>query len=357
MKKDLKLSCLGIGSLPHTAPIEACELVKSCFKDAPFFPQLAHVSRNEDMIMQILEGFPGLVNSDDRLYVDNESEEFFEKLEEFFVDYEEIIADINSPLLDKYGISEKCSSTFPILLDMIKQNGYKYVKGQVVGAFTLSTSLNDKTGRSIYYDETLREIALKLLTLKILWQIKEFKKADEKIIPIIFMDEPSISQLGTSTFITISTADVINDFKQLTDVIREQGALSAIHCCGKCDWTLPIQGGVDILNLDAYTFAQSLSLYPQEVKSFLENGGMITWGVVPTLDKDALENSTVDSLEKVFEARVNYLVEKGVDKNLIIKNSLISSSCGAGGLSVELSEKAMNLVMEVSERLKEKYSA
>ena len=75
---------------------------------------------------------------------------------------------------------------------------------------------------------------------------------------------------------------------EVSDAIKSAGALSAIHCCGKCDWKVPIQSGVNMLNLDAYGYAQNLSVYSREVEKFLFSGGKIVCGVVPTLDKEAL---------------------------------------------------------------------
>lgn len=54
----------------------------------------------------------------------------------------------------------------------------------------------------------MKEIIIKTLTLKALWQIKQIKTASPDTIPIIFIDEPSISQLGTSAYITISADEV-----------------------------------------------------------------------------------------------------------------------------------------------------
>jgi hypothetical protein len=54
----------------------------------------------------------------------------------------------------------------------------------------------------------------------------------------------------------------------------------------------------------------------------------------------------------VFEQAVNYLTKKGIDEKIILENSLITPSCGAGALSEELAQKAMELTRELSERLK-----
>ena len=49
------------------------------------------------------------------------------------------------------------------------------------------------------------------------------------------------------------------------------------------------------------------------------------------------------------------MTKKGVDEKLIIENSVITPSCGAGGLSVEMAEKAMDLTKQLSVELKERY--
>ncbi len=349
----LKLNCLAIGSLPHNNINKAMALVEDCFLNVPFWPQLTKINKNEDMIIQFLEKMPSFFIGKD--YLDTEYDAFFDDLEQFFMDYEEVVSDVNSDVLDKYAVSEEFSSSFPEFIKLVKKNRPDFAKGQIVGPFTLSTTLVDKEGKCAFYDETLREIIVKTLTLKALWQIKQIRCANPDTIPIIFIDEPSISQLGTSAFVTISDDDVREMFREVSDAIKSAGALSAIHCCGKCDWAVPISAGVNIINLDAYSFAQNLSLFKNEVACFLKNGGKIAWGVVPTLDKEALENADLEVLAQKFDEAVRYLTDKGIDKDLIIDNSMISPSCGAGSLSEDLAEKAMKLTKDLSDILKKRY--
>lgn len=353
MKNDLKLQPLGIGSLPHKNPDEAMRIVEQNFSQIPFFPQLANISKNEDMMLQFLEGLPTFSpDKSEKFILNSESEEFLSGLEEFFSDYEEIMSDINSPLLDKYAISKKSSSTFEKFEQFIKEHKPKFAKGQIVGAFTLCTSLNDQNGRAVIYDETLRDIIVKLLTLKVLWQIKRIKSANSETIPIIFMDEPSVSQIGSSAYLTISENDVISMINEISEVIKSNGALSAMHCCGKCDWRIPIKTGVNIINFDAYTYGQNFNVYHKEISKFLNNGGKIAWGFVPTLDGEILRRLNTENLVQKFHDSVNYLTKNGINEKLILDNSLITSSCGAGGLSVKDAELAMRLVKELSDRLK-----
>ena len=353
----LRLENLAIGSLPHSSLENAMNIVRSDFKSIPFWPQLTKLNKNEDMILQFLENMPSFFvdKTGEKTYLETESDKFFEDIEQFFVDYEEIIGDINSETLEKYAISANNSSAFPELIKIVAETKPKYAKGQIVGPFTLATTLVDKDGRCAFYDETLREIITKTLTLKALWQIKHIMQANPQTTPIIFMDEPSISQLGTSAFITISQEEVAVMIKEISDIIQANGALSAVHCCGKCDWSMPLKSGVNIINLDAFAYAQNLSVFEKDVVEFLNSGGKIAWGVVPTLDKDALEKATLAGMIDVFEKAVKYLTCRGIDEKLIINNSLITPSCGAGGLDENLAKKAMDLTRQLSEILKEKY--
>lgn len=357
MEKDLSLECMAIGSLPHKDVESAMKIVEKNLSCIPFWPQLAKLNKNEDMIVQFLENMPGITTENEKTYLENESDEFFEQLESLFMDYEEIILDVDSENLDKYAITAENSLTIKPFLQIVRRTKPKYAKGQITGPFTLATSLTDKEGKCAFYDETLREVIAKTLSLKALWQIREIKKANIDTTPIIFIDEPSLSQLGTSAFITISKDEVVGILKEVSDLIKANGALSAIHCCGKCDWTVPIDSEVNIINIDGFFFAQNLSLFSNDLKPFLEQGGIIAWGVVPTLDKDALEKTGIDEMVVKFEEAIRYLTDKGIDKALLIKNSMVTPSCGAGSVSIELAEKAMNLIQELSLKLKEKYSA
>lgn len=355
MASKLTLECLAIGSLPNDNLENAMKLVKENFNKIPFWPQLTKLNKNEDMIIQFLENMPSFFS--DKGYLDCECDEFFESLEQFFADYEEITSFTpileNGSVLEKYAI--KTSVSFPKFLEFVKETKPKFAKGQVTGPFTLSTTLNDKYGKCAFYDETLREIIVKTLCLKALWQISKIKFANSDTTPIIFIDEPSISQLGTSAYITVDNNEVVDMIKTISDIIKQNGGLSAIHCCGRCDWRVPIKAGVDIINLDAYSYAENLSTFSEDLKKHLEAGGKIAWGVIPTLDKDALEKMDLAKANDVFENAVKYLTKKGINEKIIIENSLVTPSCGAGSLSEKLAEKAMKLTKELSIRLKERY--
>lgn len=354
---ELSLAATAVGSLPHNSVEDATDLIWEFFNEVPFWPQLSNVSSLEDMIVQYTQNIPGMVvnKEEQTFYFNAESEEFYVDLEEFYLDYDEITDENNFVKLDKYAITPPYTSTIEHFCKNLSTQKPKYAKGQITGPFTWGTSICDKENKCIYYDDTYRDIIVKGLTLKALWQIKKIKDASPETTPIIFMDEPSLGQFGTSAFLTVQEDVLITSLKEISQAIQENGALAGIHCCGKADWNKIIESGINIINFDAYSFAKSFMAHAAKVKEFINNGGYIAWGIVPTLDTDALKSATKESLVDKLELVIDSLAKKSIDKELILKQSIITPSCGAGSLDIELAKKAMKLTKEISEQLKIKY--
>ena len=357
---NLTLKATAIGSLPHNISQSAIDLIFNKFKDIPFLPQLANVNKKEDMTTQYIQGIPGILfdETNCKYYYNAQSDDFFEKLEEFFLDYESIVNEKDLTNIDKYAITPPYSNAIKGFLDNLKNNNYEHAKCQIIGPFTWGTTLCDSENICAFYDDTYREVLIKGLTLKAIWQIEQIKKTNPNITPIVFMDEPVISQLGTSAFVTVKREDVVNAIKEISDVIKSFGAISAVHCCGKADWSIIIDANVNVINFDAYSYTKSLTTHIEEISHFIKNNGYIAWGIVPTLDKNAIQNTNLELLQDRFESGILDLLNKSknnLTKELILQQSFFTPSCGAGGLSIELAEKAMSLVNELSEKIKEKY--
>jgi len=77
---------------------------------------------------------------------------------------------------------------------------------------------------------------------------------------------------------------------------------------------------------------------------------------VPTLDRQAAATETVPSLLVRFEAGVQRLVDKGFDRELLLRRALIKPSCGCGGVLTEpLAERVLGMLLETSMALRERY--
>ena len=349
-------SPIAIGSLPYKNLDVAMDTVRTNFSEIPFWPQLTELSKNEDMVLQFSENMPLFFVDGQKSYMAEASAEFQDKIEEFLCDYKEIITNINCKTIEKYAISTHNSAAFPEFLKIIKTTRPEFAKGQIAGPFTLAAAIIDTEGKCVFHDVKLREIITKTLTLKALWQIKQIKCANFTTTPIIFIDEPSLETLKPPAFDINDQNIVISMLKEISNFIQQNGAISAVHCCSKCNWYVPLNSGVDIINPDAYRYTRDLSFFYKEIKPFLDNGGKIAWGIIPTLNRKAIFNTDLQELTDIFERAVKYLTKTGINEKLILKNSLITPSCGTGGLDDEMASKAMTLTAQLSKKLKEKYS-
>jgi hypothetical protein len=110
---------------------------------------------------------------------------------------------------------------------------------------------------------------------------------------------------------------------------------------------------VDVLNFDAYGYGYTLALYPDAVRAFLDRGGIIAWGIVPSSDHILYE--TPESLLGHLERAWDQLGRKGIPREQIIAASLVAPSCGTGTLSPEMAERVFQMTAQVSKLAQEKY--
>lgn len=329
---NLKLQTVAIGSVPYDNIDDAMELVGRFFEQIPFFPQMTNINKNEGMINQILGGLPSFLD-----------------YKEFYSDYCSVIYESNPEKLKKYAIN---GVSFPAFKKYLTQNKPNFAKGQIAGPYTLSLALKGNDGKRVIFDTALRDIVVKFLSLKALWIISQIKSANSDTVPIIFLDEPSFAGFGEADHCAITSNQAVGMMKEISNTIHKNGGLSGVHCCGKCMWDIPISAGVDIINPDIYTYPDNFFEYSKSIGKFLQNGGKIAWGIVPTKDLTALKEITVQNLVEKFKFCVKYLTNSGIDEKLITDNSLITSSCGVGSLDIELAKRAMGLVFELSQTLR-----
>ena len=54
---------------------------------------------------------------------------------------------------------------------------------------------------------------------------------------------------------------------------------------------------VNIISFDAYGFGDKVALYLEEIQAFLNSGGRLAVGIVPTADLEALHRESLESLK------------------------------------------------------------
>lgn len=333
----------GIGSFPHQDEKEVFGLILKNFPEIPFWPQLPKRSFLEGMVVQYSEGFPSLRWNEKEQRVWIETSQGFEKeIEKFYQRFEE--GD-----LEPFQITEDFAKGLRILKDLSTKdhrNRIKYIKGQITGPITFGLSLADQEQKPIFYDPSLRDILVKHLSLKARWLEKQYHDLFPETPTIIFFDEPSLASFG-SAFSGLNREDVILSLNECYNAVK---GLKGTHCCGNTDWGVLLSTGLDILSFDAYDYLETLSLYPKELKAFLERGGILAWGIVPT--SEAIIKEDAQSLVNRLKKGIENLSQKGIDP-VLLRRAIITPSCGTAAIPVPLAERACELTAEVSKRLRD----
>jgi methionine synthase II (cobalamin-independent) len=342
MKFEHPFLATGIGSFPHKDEKEVFRLIFENFSDIPFWPQLPKRSFLEGMVVQYSEGFPSfrLNEREQKAWVDT-SEGFDKEIERFYQSLE-------NRELEPFRISEDFAKGLRMIEDLSSEEHrkeIKYIKGQITGPITFGLSLTDQEKKPIFYDPTLKDILIKHLSSKARWMERKFNDLFPETPTMISFDEPSLSSFG-SAFSSLNREDVIHSLNECFDAVK---GLRGIHCCGNTDWGVLLTTNLNFLSFDAYSYLETLSLYPKELKAFLERGGILAWGIVPT--SEAILKEDVQSLVKRFKEGVKTLAKKGIDPNLL-QRAILTPSCGTASLSTPLAERVCQLTSEVSKRLR-----
>ena len=333
----------GIGSLPHKDPFKASEIILNYFPESPYWPQLSSKDWKEGMLVQFTEGMPGVAMDGTSVYFQSpfnpvsEWEKFYEASSE--------------GNLDDFIIGKEYASGLHALLELLKGKKPLLIKGQIAGPVTLGLSLLDEKKIPILYDPNLKEMLLKIIASKARWQEKEFRKVAPEAETLIFFDEPFLSSYG-SISMNLGKEEIIECLNKAISALK---GLSGIHICGATDWSIIMETGIKVIHFDAYRFFPNMLAYASELKYFLINGGILGWGIVPS-EEEFLNVETTSNLIANLEEKIGLLVKEGIPEEVIVKNSLLSQSCGLASISEELAEKALRLTSELALILRKRFN-
>lgn len=342
-----------IGSLPLENHLEATGLIFDYTPEIPLWPQLP-AYKEEGMILQFAPGLPGLTNVDGRIFVDTDSPSFATDQLAF---YEEYLMVTEGGELDtsRFHLSEGVAKGFYTFLKAAGEKKERLVglKGQTTGPITFCTGLVDQAGRAIYYDDQLRDMAVKHLAMKARWQVRKMSEICGHTV--MFFDEPGLAGLGSSAFITITQEEITGCLNEVFEAVRLESGLTGVHVCANTEWSVVFESGVDIVSYDAYSFFDKLILYADHLVKFFAEGKILASGIVPTT-ADLIETATVDMLvEKWFE-QSGQLQAIGIDEKSIYQQTFITPSCGTGTVSIDHAKKVLELTKGVSEIIRASFS-
>ena len=333
----------GIGSLPITDADKAAILSVTYLPEAPIWPQLPQKDFREHMDCQYSESLPGLrLDEAKKRFFFDTSQDLTPELEKFFERYIE----------KDYGffkISEEYAAGYYAFLRALKKGppaGARFIKGHITGPLTAGISFKDETGKDIIHNEMIFDAVVKGLAMKAAWQIQDLNRFGKPVI--IFIDEPAMESLG-SAFSAVSSDVVTDKLNEIIAVIHELGGIAGIHCCGNADWPMLFNTDVDIVNFDAFGYMERVLLYPDDIKTFYGRGGALAWGIVPT--GAFTGNETPEMLLAKLDAGMKRLELHGINREVVLRQCIITPSCGMGSLTPDKAEAILRLLREVSDRM------
>ena len=338
MKIPGNLLTTAMAVMPHTDVDRALELALSM--DVPYWPQLPHYSYHEDMYVQASEHFPGIV-------LDMQQQTLRFSMDKFIQELEETMSHMDDP--GYFDISETYSAVYHRFLKM-DLSDRPAIRGQLEGPISFGFNVVDQDKRPIIFEDTVRPFMLEFMARRINVQLSRLKKINSNAF--MFIDEPGLQFIfsALSGYNDVAARTDMENFFSLVE--RPRG----VHLCGNPDWDFLLKLDLDVLSLDVYTNGEAFTAYAPSIKKFLDKGGIIVWGIVPT-NIESFEKENVESLTKRLEGLWDSLAGRGIDRELLITNGMLSPAtcCLVNPDAEKTVEKAFSVVNELSQRLKEKY--
>ncbi len=343
---DFNFSKTCIGSVPHNEAGNIVKEIVSSFKEIPFWPQLPKKAFLQNMYAQYSENIPGIV-------IDKQSKKIFvDTKQDLSGDIEKVLQKYLDNDLEFFSMGEEYTEGLYKFLDMKKtlsaNPDLKFLKGQITGPVSFGLTVKDTSGKSIMYLKEFEELIPKFLGMKARWQITRLKEIHDKVI--IFIDEPYLTSIGSS-YVSINKDKALAAINEMVSLIKQEGAISGLHCCGNTEWDFLLKSDIDILSFDAYNYMKEFLLYAEDIKNFLNQGKSIAWGIVPTNQEGLKKEDAKSLISKMIES-MDKLKEKGINAKLLSRSSIITPSCGCGTLTVEECEKVFDILDSVSKELK-----
>ncbi len=315
---------MAVGSLPHRSIADALVLSRTA-TDIVTIPTLPKRSPAESMIAQALVGLSGVtVGQYGSIAVDVAS---IDPLSAVRTDLEhDAFASVRGFLAEVSGV------TGP-------------VKWQFVGPITLGLALQ----RAGVPASTAFDVAVRAVRSHVQHLLDAVSAAMPGCEQIVVLDEPEFDAVMEPGFAL--APDVAVDLLSGALAVIEPVAVAGVHCCSEADWSSLIAAGPTLLSLPVHASLADSAGYLQR---FLDSGGWIAWGAVPT---DGPVPMSAERPWKQLCALWCQLVQRGCDPSLLRQQSLITPQCGLGMHSSVVAERVLRINSELSRRVRDQAAA
>lgn len=307
----------GIGSLPHSDPVEAAHVVLRLVPDLPAAPQLPERDPREGMIAQWLHALPEVVVTDDgTCTLLGRSDE--------------------APHCEFDAVSHAGLLTF---LDVAAMAGARpaRVKVQLTGPLTLGTALE---GLGMSTARAFRRAAV---------LCRAWATALEQLVAsrlpgtdvVVFLDEPALVRWrrGEAALDRDSAIDVLSGALAAID------GVTGVHVCGDGDVGLAIEAGPQVLGVEV---RDDLTDHSLPLSRFLDGEGWVAWGAIAT---DRPVGESPDPHWRHLAAVWCELARRGCDPVVMRTRGLVTPACGLAGYGASQAERVLGIAHELAGRV------
>ena len=311
-----------IGSLPHVDPSEAVDFVLVNQRRLPAAPSLPGRSRREGMVAQAAHGIAGIIVTDEGgLLIDD------------------ALLDPEAPLTDPGFSCDAYVGLRAFLTAVADRRGP--IKVALTGPVTLGVALHT-AGVDAQLAFRVAGHAVRQRAAALVAYTSE-RVPDVQIV--CFVDEPVLGSAMQPGF-PLAPLDAV-DLTSGALAAVEQAAYTGLHCCAAdADWRLLMQAGPQILSLP---IDGGLERTPGAFASYLESGGWVAWGAVPT---DRPLGTTVERLWRQLNLLWATLErDGGCDPGLLRSQAMITPACGLAHHGVTQASQVLWFTNRLAERL------
>lgn len=338
----------GIGSVPFQEAEDGLKLVAENVPYWPHWPQLPANNAEGGMVFQYIQPLVklGLIKGEKNPVFTSGEAQWNENLTRF---YELYLAfqEGEKEAEDFFNLQGQSFKGLNAFLDSFEQFFPKAegVKGQITGPLSIGLEIKDQQGKDSFYDKTLQDLLVKCLETQGIMQVRKLQTTKKPVV--IFIDDPAIFLLGTASHITLTEKEIATALKEIILPLKKLGAKVGVHVCAQTNWSLLFNLPLDVVSFDAYNYFPSMMAQVRGLESFLQRGGKMAWGIVPT--SEIAWEVSVDKLKGMFEQQCAELARLGLDIQLLKSNIIWTPSCGTGTLPPELAEHIYQLLKSFAE--------
>jgi hypothetical protein len=195
---------------------------------------------------------------------------------------------------------------------------YIAIRGQLIGPVSFGFRVTDENDRPIIYNDEVKTILFDFIQRKINAQYRELREKNRNAF--VWLDEPGLGWVfsGLSGYSDIQAKQDYQGFLSGLESVK------ALHLCANVNLPYLLGMGTELLSFDAYQMELMPRGYAKSVAEFINYGGILCWGIVPT-DSDSLSMQTPQSLVNLLTGYWKVVSENtGMPLKQIAEQALIT---------------------------------